>query len=265
MRLVRRTLEALEVLGAHAEGLGVTRLGELLGEPPSSVHRLLAVLVATGYVTRDERRYRLGFKVLRLGQAYQRRNELVAVGKPHIGDLSARTLESVFLSELIGDDTICVASAESPRPLSFYMRLGERTPYHAASSARAILAFQPDAVQIRLMQQEQLERFTTRTPITVAEALAEVQRTAVRGYAICDQEMEYGITALSAPIRDAEGLVSASVTLVAPQDRLVGAHRETVAAMLLTTAAAISTDLGHRTPVARLVAPPALAIPAALP
>lgn len=248
MRLVKRTIEALETLSEHPDGLSVTQLGAKLAEPVSSVHRLLASLVEGGYVTQDgaSRRYRLGAQVLRLAQAYQRNSEVVALGRRHIGALSAAARESVFLSQLIRDDVICVASAESPRPLSFYMRVGQRTPYHAASSARAILAFQPRERQLRLIEEERLERFTVYTPTTVLDALAEIDRTTERGYAICDQEMEDGITALSAPIRGADGAVVASVTVVAPHDRLAADARERALDGLLATAAAISADLGYR-------------------
>jgi DNA-binding IclR family transcriptional regulator len=250
LKVIERSLQALEVLAEQSDGIGVVRLAELLGEPPSTVHRLLGTLAAHGYVYRDPatRRYRLGSAVLKLAQAYQLRDMLVAVARPHLAALSARTLESVFLSELVGDDVICVASSESPRPLSFYMRLGQRTPYHAASSARAILAYRPAEDQLRLMQGEHLERFTSATPTTVSAALAELDRTRERGYAICDQEMEEGVGALSVAVRNAGGEVTASITLVAPQDRLISPAREDLVQLLRSCGTTVSAGLGFRGP-----------------
>jgi len=85
MRLVSRTLDVMELLAEHADGLGVVRIGAELGEAPSSIHRLLAVLVRRGYVVQDAvtRRYRLGSAVLRLGQAYQQRSRLISAAMPH--------------------------------------------------------------------------------------------------------------------------------------------------------------------------------------
>jgi DNA-binding IclR family transcriptional regulator len=250
MKLVARTMETLEVLAEQTDGIGVVRLAELLGEPASSVHRLLVTLTARGYVIRDRdtRKYRLGSAVLKLAQAYQVRDMLVVIARPHLSALSAKTFESVFLAELVGDDVICVASSESPRPLSFYMRLGQRTPYHAASSARAILAYRTPEEQLRLMQAEHLERFTPLTPTTVTSALAELDRTRERGFAVCDQEMEEGVGALSVPVRNAQGEVHASVTLVAPQDRLTGPTRGELVSLLSSCASAVSAELGYRAP-----------------
>jgi DNA-binding IclR family transcriptional regulator len=246
MQLVRRTLRVLEILADYPDGVGVTKLALLLQEPPSSVHRILGVLTESGYAIQDDsRRYRLGPQVLALGKAYERGSHLVAVAKRHIARLSAETLESVFVSEQIGADAICVAGQVSARPVSLNMRLGARTPYHASASARAILAFQPAERQIRLLQAERMERYTDRTPTTVADALAELRLTAERGYAYCDQEREPGVSAISAPIRGVDGGVFASVTIVAPQDRLTDDGHKRIAELLLITAAQISTELGR--------------------
>ncbi len=246
MRLISRSLDLLELLAEQPDGLGVVRIADRLGDPPSSIHRLLAVLTARGYATQDRasRRYRLGPAAQRLGQAYQQRNRLIAIADAHLARLSTETRESVFLSELSGGHVVCVASAESPRPLSFYMRVGVRTPFNAASSARAILAFQPRAQQEALLRRERMMQFTEATPVTLPDVLGELDRTRDRGYAVCDQELESGITALSVPIWTVEGHVTASITLVAPQERLPGVTHASVVALLSEASAAISEDLG---------------------
>jgi IclR family acetate operon transcriptional repressor len=252
MQLVRRTLNILEVLAEHPDGLGVTRIGAVLGEAPSSVHRLLGVLVEGGYVIQDDaRRYRLGPKVLMLSRAYERGSHLVVVAKPLMAALSTQTMESVFVSEQHGDDAVCVAAHVSPRPVTLNMRLGVRTPYHASASARAILAFQPHERQVRLLQAERIERYTDRTPTTVSDALQELEETNRRGYAFCEQEREQGVSAISAPIRGADGAVFASVTIVAPHDRLIGDGHERISTLLIDAAGAISGQLGYNaTPIA---------------
>ena len=166
MRLVSRTIDVLRLLAQTPDGVGVTKLAEQLGESPSTVHRLLAALLEHDYVAQtDDRRYRLGVGVLGLAHAFQRQDRLVSMARPHLSKLATQTRESVFLAERIGDDVVCVASAESPRLVSFFLRLGQRTPYHAAASARAILAFQEPAEQRRLLEAEGFVPFTDKTPV----------------------------------------------------------------------------------------------------
>lgn len=248
LKVVDRTLQLLEALSADGSGLGVTRLADMLGDAPSTVHRLLAVLTRHRMVIKDpeSRRYRLGPGVLPLGEAYLRHNSLITVAQRYLDDLRSRTLESVFLTEYVNGDAICVATAESPRPLRFFMRVGQRMPYHAAASARAILAFRSSDEIERLLHREALERFTEMTPTTFQEALGELERVRQEKYAACDQEMEVGVTALSVPIRDATGDVIASLTIVAPQQRLSGEHREPAINLLHEQADGISRSLGYR-------------------
>jgi IclR family acetate operon transcriptional repressor len=247
LKLVERTAQTLEILAAQPDGAGVVRVAELLGEPVSTVHRLLGALASRGFVYKEAstRRYFLGSAILKPSHAYQQHDLLAIVARRHIAALSARTMESVFFSELIGDDVICVSSAESPRPLSFYMRPGQRTPYHAGSSARAVLAFRPIDEQLRLLRAEKFERYTHLTLTSVDEALAELRRTRERGYAVCDQEMEAGVTAIAAPVRNAIGEVAASITLVATQHRLAGEARQEAVGFLQATATQIAVEVGY--------------------
>jgi IclR family acetate operon transcriptional repressor len=196
----------------------------------------------------DLRHYRLGPAVLRLGDSYQRQNRLIAVGRGYLASLEANAGESAFLTELINDDAICVATAESYRPLRFFMRIGQRMPYHAAASARAILAFQPLLDAERLLRKEKLDRFTEATPTTIEQALEELGRVRQCGYAVCDQEIEVGVAAISVPVRQGSGHVRASLSIIAPHERLTGERKNALIQMLLDAAIGISTTLGYQPP-----------------
>ena len=250
MRSVTRLVQLLEVLTDEPDGLGVVELAGRLGQPPSSIHRLLTALAEHRLVAQDDgtRRYRTGPALLRYAQAFLHRDALSSVAGPYLSQLRDATRESVFLTELIRDDAVCVASAESPRPLRFFMRIGQRMPYHAAASARAILAFQPDLVIDRLLAAERMTPFTEATPVTVRAAMVDLERVRLNGFAVCDEEMEVGVTAVSAPIRDGSGRVGASITVVGPHHRLLAARSASVAAVI-GAAEQIAHALGYR-PVA---------------
>jgi IclR family acetate operon transcriptional repressor len=250
MQVVERVFQLLDELGRDESGVGVTRLAERLALPPSTVHRLLSVLAERQLVVQDPdvRSYRLGPAVLRLGDSYQRQNRLITVGRAYLASLEANAGESAFLTELINDDAICVATAESYRPLRFFMRVGQRMPYHAAASARAILAFQPLLNAERLLRKEKLDRFTEATPTTIEQALEELARVRQSGYAVCDQEIEVGVAAISVPVRHGSGRVSASLSIIAPHERLAGERKTAMIQMLLDAANGISTTLGYRPP-----------------
>ncbi|HEX5465345.1 MAG TPA: IclR family transcriptional regulator [Candidatus Limnocylindrales bacterium] len=246
MRSIDRLVQVLQMLSDAESGLGVMKLAEQLGIPASTAHRLVTDLGRYNVVVQDvaSKRYRLGPAVLEWGAAYRQQNTLLSVAQPHMTTLCARTTESVFLTEYVNGDAICVATAESPRPLRFFMHVGQRMPYHAAASARAILAFRPAAEAEEALKREELLKFTDTTPTTKAAVLTELARVRAAGYAVCDEEMEVGVTALSVPVRAAGAEVIASLSIVAPEHR-VNAQRDTMLASLLEEAEAISAALGH--------------------
>lgn len=249
MRGVERTLLLLDALSEQRESVGVVQLGERLAVPASTLHRLLTVLVRYGMVVQDpgSRRYRMGPGVLRLAKGYLQQNSLVSAAQPYLADLRSRTQETVFLTALVGEDAVCVATAESPRPLQFFMRVGQRMPFHAAASARAILAFRSRTEAERLLRRETFDQFTDSTPRNVDEALRELAHIRGQGYADCVEEMEVGVTAISAPIRDAVGEVVASATIVAPAVRLASSSkREDALGRLREATAGISAALGFQ-------------------
>jgi len=70
-----------------------------------------------------------------------------------------------------------------------------------------ILAYRPMQEAERLVRNEELDRYTDFTRTTLDEIMADLRSVRERGYAVCDEEMEPGVAAVAAPIRDAMGSV----------------------------------------------------------
>jgi len=249
---VDRNLRVLEALAASPSPAGVIELSEALGEPAPSLHRTLQTLISHGLVVQQlqTKRYQLGPAILRLADAYREQNRLVVVAQPVLDALRSELHESVFVCELVDERAVVVAVAESPRPLRAFMRLGRQMPFHAAASARAILAFQDPSHIQRLLQLDGVDRYTGRTRTNTDELLGELDSARRRGYAVCDQEMEVGVKAIARPIRDDTGGVVASVAVVAPSERLATPGREPALRALAMAAADISSRLGYRSDAA---------------
>jgi IclR family acetate operon transcriptional repressor len=249
-----RVLRALAALAGHPEPTGVLDLGIELGEPAPSLHRTLQRLIEYELVVQNPatKRYQLGPAVLVLADAYRRQSTLVSIAQPVLDELGSSLDETVFLCQLIEDAAVVVATAESRRTFQYFMRLGHRMPFHAAASARAILAFQDPAQIDCLLDREGSDRYTDRTMIEIEELKAELDRVRRRGYAVCDQEIEVGVKALAVPVRDASGHVIASIAVVAPRERLVRSPRHRPIQSLQSAAREVSKGLGFRTHSRRL-------------
>ena len=249
---VDRNLRVLEALAARSGPAGVIELSGALDEPAPSLHRTLKTLMSHGLVIQhpETKRYQLGPAILSLADAYREQNRLVVVAQPVLDALRSELHESVFVCELVDERAVVVAVAESTRPLRAFMRLGRHMPFHAAASARAILAFQEPSHIQRLLELDGVSRYTGRTRMGTDELLAALDFARRHGYAVCDQEMEVGVKAIARPIRDDTSTVVASVAVVAPRERLSGRGRQLALRALAVAAANISSRLGGPSPAA---------------
>src|SRR5258708_28632121 len=122
--------------------------------------------------------------------------------------------------------------------------VGTRFPAYAASMGRVLLAaLSPDELD-KYLAEATLEAFNERTVTDPEQLRAIVRKVGRQGYSIVDQELEDGLRAIAAPIRDSSGAVTAALNISAH------ASRHTPEAMLtqllpemLNTARLIAADL----------------------
>lgn len=221
MQVVVRALNVLKAVVTARTPPSLADLSESLEMPPPTVHRFLAVLTEQGYVDRDgqTRRYLPGPEVLEL-LSLHRPPRLAEVAQAALDRLHERFGETVFVGALAVDRAVCVALAESGRPLRLNVSIGDHLPWHAAASARAILAHLSEPLVTELLRSHRLDRFTENTPQDLEAIYQHLDHVRVHGYDVCDDELDSGVWAAAAPIVDANGSVHGSLTLGAPAERL---------------------------------------------
>jgi DNA-binding IclR family transcriptional regulator len=247
MQVVIRALNVLRALASKSRGASLQELHEELGIPVGSLHRVLATLAEQEFVTRSpsNRRYFLGPVARQLSE--QGSNHSALLITPHSAIVAAADAsgETVFLTELIGDRAVCVALREGRHPLRLFVRVGQEMPINAAASARALLAHLPEQVAHSLLEARPLSAFTKDTPTTVEAVDEHLALVRARGYDVCDDELDRGVWAVSAPVFTSTGSVAASVTLAAAGGRMRDPlARATAVQTILRAARALSDELG---------------------
>jgi DNA-binding IclR family transcriptional regulator len=199
--------KAVNVLHVIAESpCGLADLCERTGLPRATAHRLAAGLEVHRLLARDaEGRWKLGPALSEL--ADQVNDPLLAAGAAVLPRLREITGESVQLYRREGTSRICVAALEPPTGLRDTVLVGARMPMTAGSGAKVLLAYSDPATQQAVLP---TAKFTAR-------ALVEVRR---RGWAQSAAEREPGVASVSAPVRDAKGVVIAAVSVSGPIDRM---------------------------------------------
>jgi DNA-binding IclR family transcriptional regulator len=241
---VDRAVAILEILAREGEA-GVTEVARELGVHKSTASRLLAALDRRELVTQDTARgrFRLGVGLVRLAGAASRGLDLVQESRPVCRALAQEAGETVNLAILSGRDALYLDQAAGPAALSPHNWAGQRIPLHATSDGKVLLAYLSAAQIIELLTPP-LRRFTDHTitaPAEFRQILPEVRR---RGYATAVEELEDGLTAVAAPVRDAEGRVIASISASGPSFRIPAERIPQLAESVRRAADAVSRRLG---------------------
>ncbi len=239
-----RGLAVIRAFGPEATELTLSDVARHTGLTRAAARRFLLTLVDLGYVRTDGKLFTLTARVLELGYAYLSGLSLPEVATPHLEALSEQVGESCSMSVLDGSDIVYVARHAAARIMSLRISVGTRFPAHITSMGRVLLAALPpdelDAILSRLPATGPTPKTTT-SPAQLSLALDTV-RTA--GWAVVDQELEIGLRAVAAPIRDRSGRVAAAANISSHAGRTSMDHiRRTLLPQLLRTCRAIETDL----------------------
>ncbi|GAA5134920.1 IclR family transcriptional regulator [Alloalcanivorax gelatiniphagus] len=244
---VDRALGILEVLARTGES-GVTEIALELGVHKSTAFRLVATLEAHRLVeqTTDRGRYRLGMGILRLAGATTARLDLVQEARPIARQLAADTGETVNIAVLAESSALYLDQVAGSSALQPHNWVGQHIPLHATSNGKVLLCGLDDAALEAV-----LGTLATYTPHTITgtdQLREELVRVREQGYAVAIDELEVGLAAVAAPIRNAHGDVVASMSVSGPSFRLPEERVAEVVRQVIGAAQEVSHRLGwgHR-------------------
>ena len=244
---VDRALFVLEILARLGEA-GVTELAAEIGVHKSTVSRLLAALEEHEMVEQahDRGKYRLGFGILRLANAVSGRLDITQQGREICERLAAQVGETVNIAVLRSHYVVNVDQARGPTSVGSHNWVGELTPLHATSSGKILLASMSAEARRDLLLEAGLSRFTERTITSIDDLDQQLTSIARDGYVVSTEELEHGLTAVAAPIRDHTGAVVAALSVSGPVYRLTEERTREIAPAVVSAAASIGERMGYQ-------------------
>jgi DNA-binding IclR family transcriptional regulator len=122
--------------------------------------------------------------------------------------------------------------------------VGRRTSLHTTSTGKVFLAFLDEHERERRLSRP-LERPTKRSIVDPAQLRAQLEEVRRRGYAQTLEELEEGLNAVAAPVRQADGEVVAALSVSGPAFRLRAVDVPRIGRRTIEAADRISRRLGH--------------------
>jgi IclR family pca regulon transcriptional regulator len=245
---LQRGLAVIRAFNADRASLTLSEVAAVTGMNRAAARRFLLTLIELGYVRADGRYFSLTARVLELGYAYLSSLSLPEVAEPHLEALVALVNESTSVSVLDGTDIVYVARVPVSRIMTVAISVGTRFPAYATSMGRVLLAGLPDDELDAYLAGLRPETLTSRTTTSTAALRAELSRVRAQGWALVNQELEEGLRAVAAPVRDPDGRVVAAVNVSAHATRTLESMRRDLLPPLLATTARIEADLKAAAP-----------------
>jgi DNA-binding IclR family transcriptional regulator len=214
---VDNTLRLLQLLRDVGE-IRVKDAAAELGVSPSTVHRLMSMLVFRGFAVQDESRTyfpgpSIGVEPIQL----EGTRELRAAVKPHLTALRDDVEESAYCMILAGRSIRFILTVEAAYPAHAGDRHGLVLPAAGSAGGNAILAS---------LRPEELSRLFSRagqpamTPVAYERLGLRLRLVRARGYALSIQEVESGIVSVAVPLRGNGQHPPAAVSISGPPHRL---------------------------------------------
>ena len=248
IQVIERMMRLLDVLAESPDAVSLKLASGKAELHPSTAHRILTALVRDRMVERvDQGSYRLGMRLLELGNLVKSRISVREHALPFMRELHAATGEAVNLSVRRDDEIVYIERTSSGRSLMRVVNIiGARAPLHITAVGKLFLLEDGAEGLKTYAERTALPAFTKNTIHALPALEKELDRVRRQGYAIDNEEAELGVRCVGAGIRDDTGALVAGLSISSPAERM----KPGWSAMVRDTAEKISRAIGYRGPAA---------------
>ncbi|MDP0926288.1 IclR family transcriptional regulator [Paracoccus onubensis] len=212
---VMLALSILETLGRVRSPLGVTALAESLGTTKSRIHRHLQTLVQQGYIVQSPltERYRLGSRLIELGNAAANASDIASVAAQPMRTLRDKSEQAVILGQIEDEGIRILTTLSGKMAVEVGVRPGSILGFNTSAQGKMALAFMPESARERILAGPLAEE--TPYSITKRDVLMQhLEDIRKRGWADAPNEAAIGLNALSFPLLGASGELVGSLAIV---------------------------------------------------
>ena len=243
---VALALQLLETLANTDSDIGVTALASALGTTKSRIHRHLRTLMSLGYITQSAQteRYRIGSRLIALGQAASGSADLTSVALPHMRVLRDTTGHAVSLGQIEKNGIRILNTLHGNMQIDVGVRPGSLLGFTNSAQGKVALSTMSEKARSAALPR----KLTAATQFTITdqdEFKAHIATIRKQGWATAANQTAVGLNTLAAPLFDATGGVVGAVGIVDLVQFLPPQPDQTKIDAVMRAARQISRKLGY--------------------
>jgi len=246
VRSVERALKILFLISQSEVPLRLTEIAKAVDLDKSTVYRLLLTLESFQLVQRgpNSKRYGPGPGIWKFSNSWS--NDLNSISRPHMELLRRTSKETVSLVCPRGFERTVVDVLEVAHELSVVPMIGTMQPVYAGASGKVIMAYLSKEERDRIIQHTNLKPVTSAGITDPETFVASLEKVRKKGFAYTTSDVTVGVSALAAPIFDADGALTATVVVRGAEIRMPAKRMEKLAILVMHAANEISRELGYQ-------------------
>ena len=151
--------------------------------------------------------------MFRLGSVVAKSMELVKQGDPLLVATAEETSETAFLVLADGNEALCLRRFDGSHQIRvLYLEPGRHSVFNCGAAQRVLLAHLPDRRWEEVVDGH-VRRLTQYSLVSRDELERDRREIRERGYSVSWEDVTLHACALGAPVRDADGVVVAAVSI----------------------------------------------------
>lgn len=226
-----RGLEVLLLLYGKGREMGVSEIADELDCYKSTVHRTLVTLEQKHFVYKNPKteKYWLGMSLYTLGLLVADQYSLAEMIAPFARKLHNEVKEVINVSILHYDrlngyrSVVIYKVGEDKQVLAVNPSLGSSMDAHVSSVGKCLLAHRED-IDFSIYDIIGFTKYTENSLTRLSDLKKELDTVRKNGYAIDNEEREYGLYCVGAPILNADGIAVAAMSISGPKSRIVNSE-----------------------------------------
>ena len=241
--MVDRALSIVDYIYEKENYIGVSEVSRELDIPKANAFRIIKTLEKWDVLERNsDEKFTLGKRLIKYGKKAKDSVDIVKISTPFMKDLANEIGETVNLGIRYENNKILIVHSEEGESSILVSRLIPISPMYCSSIGKIFLANMSDSELEEYFNSKKFDHRTVNTITNLEQFLSDRATIIEKNIAYDNEEYEYGLTCLSAPIYNLNKDIVACISISGPTSRLKFKGLEEIENKLLDTTRKISSS-----------------------